>query len=50
MWSMVKGGENTLPDVNVYEPLTDRWFHAEDLPVAVDDSVAGVYRDRYVSL
>ena len=36
-----QGGENTLPDVNVYEPLTDRWFRAEDMPVAVDDSVAG---------
>jgi N-acetylneuraminic acid mutarotase len=45
-----QGGENTLPDVNVYEPLTDRWFRAEDLPVAVDDSVAGVYRDRYIYL
>ncbi len=43
-----QGGETTLPDVNVYEPLTDRWFRAEDLPVAVDDSVAGVYRDRYI--
>ena len=43
-----QGGETTVPDVNVYEPLTDRWFRAEDLPVAVDDSVAGVYRDRYI--
>ena len=45
-----QGGETTLPDVNVYEPLTDRWFRAEDMPVAVDDSVAGVYHDRYVYL
>ena len=36
-----QGGETTLPDVNAYEPLTDRWFRAEDMPVAVDDSVAG---------
>jgi len=43
-----QGGETTLPDVNVYEPLTDRWFRAEDMPVAVDDSVAGIYRDRYI--
>jgi len=43
-----QGGETTLSDVNVYEPLTDRWFRAEDMPVAVDDSVAGVYRDRYI--
>lgn len=45
-----QGGETTLPDVNVYEPLTDRWFRAEDMPTPVDDSVAGVYRDRYVFL
>ena len=45
-----QGGETTLPDVNVYEPLSDRWFRAEDMPVPVDDSVAGVYRDRYIYL
>jgi N-acetylneuraminic acid mutarotase len=45
-----QGGEKTVPDVNVYEPLTDRWFRAEDMPTAVDDSVAGVYRDRYIYL
>jgi N-acetylneuraminic acid mutarotase len=43
-----QGGETTLPDVNVYEPLSDRWFRAEDMPVAVDDSVAGAYRDRFI--
>jgi N-acetylneuraminic acid mutarotase len=43
-----QGGETTLSDVDVYEPLTDRWFRAEDLPVAVDDAVAGAYRDRYI--
>jgi N-acetylneuraminic acid mutarotase len=45
-----QGGETTLPDVNVYEPLTDRWFRAEDMPVPIDDSVAGVYHDRYIYL
>ena len=45
-----QGGETTLPDVNVYEPLTDHWFRGEDMPVPVDDSVAGVYRDRYIYL
>ena len=45
-----QGGETTLPDVNVYEPLTDRWFRAEDMPIPVDDSVAGVYHDRYIYL
>jgi N-acetylneuraminic acid mutarotase len=45
-----RGGETTLSDVNVYEPLTDRWFRAEDMPTPVDDSVAGVYHDRYIYL
>jgi N-acetylneuraminic acid mutarotase len=45
-----QGGETTVPDVNVYEPLTDRWFRGEDTPVPVDDSVSGVYRDRYIYL
>src|SRR5207253_5663627 len=43
-------GETTLSDVNVYEPLTDRWFRAEDIPTPVDDSVASVYHDRYIYL
>ena len=45
-----QGGETTLQDLNVYEPLTDHWFRGEDIPVPVDDSVAGVYRDRYIYL
>ena len=42
------GEETTLPDVNVYEPLTDRWLRAEDMPVPVDDAVSGAYHDRYI--
>jgi len=45
-----QGGETTVSDVNVYEPLTDRWLRGEDVPVAVDDSVSGVYRDRFIYL
>ncbi len=45
-----QGSETTLSDVNVYEPLSDRWFRAEDMPIPVDDAVAGVYRDRYIYL
>jgi len=45
-----QGGETTLRDVNAYEPLTDRWFRAEDVPVAVGDSVGGLYRERYIYL
>lgn len=45
-----QGGENTISDVNVYEPASDRWFRGSDLPVAVSASVIGVSRDRYVYL
>jgi N-acetylneuraminic acid mutarotase len=43
-----QGGVSVVPDLNVYEPLTDRWYRGSDLPVRVAESVAGVYRDRYV--
>jgi N-acetylneuraminic acid mutarotase len=45
-----QGGETTIPDLNVYQPLTDRWLRGEDIPVPVDDSVAGVRNDRYIYL
>lgn len=45
-----QGGETTVPDVNVYEPLAGRWFRGADIPVPVDDSVIGLYRDRYIYL
>jgi N-acetylneuraminic acid mutarotase len=45
-----QGGETTVPDVNVYEPLAGRWFRGSDIPVPVDDSVIGLYRDRYIYL
>jgi N-acetylneuraminic acid mutarotase len=44
------GGELTVPDLNVYEPVTDRWYRGADIPVPVDDSIAGVYHDRYIYL
>ncbi len=45
-----QGRELTVPDVNVYEPDTDRWFRGPDIPVAVDYAVSGVYRNRYIYL
>ena len=41
-------GEITVRDVSVYEPEAHRWYRGADLPVAIDDSVLGVYRDRYL--
>lgn len=45
-----RGGIMTVPDVNVYDPLTDRWFRGQDTPVRVQDAVIGVYHDRYIYL
>ena len=45
-----QGGEQTVPDVNVYEPLTGKWFRGADIPVAVDDTIIGLYHDRYIYL
>jgi N-acetylneuraminic acid mutarotase len=45
-----QGGEHTLPDVNVYEPIGDRWSRAADIPIPVDDFVIGVRRDRFIYL
>src|SRR5690242_9634729 len=28
-----QGGETTLPDLNVYEPVTEHWYRGEDIPV-----------------
>lgn len=45
-----EGNETTVPDVNVLELKSGRWFRGADIPVPVDDTVAGVYRDRYIYL
>ncbi|MBI3474826.1 MAG: galactose oxidase [Acidobacteria bacterium] len=45
-----QGGEVTVPDVNIYYPDENRWYRGEDTPTPVDDSVVGVYRERYVYL
>ncbi len=45
-----QGRGNTVPDVGQYEPARDRWYREADLPLPLGDSVAGVYRDRYIYL
>jgi N-acetylneuraminic acid mutarotase len=45
-----QGGETTVSDVNVFVPDDNRWYRGEDIPAPVDDSVAGVYRDRFIYL
>jgi len=45
-----RGGETTVSDVNIYVPAENRYYHGADLPTPIDDSVLGVYRDRYIYL
>ncbi len=45
-----QGNERSLPNLDIYDPGTGRWTRGADIPVAVDDSVSGVYRDRYIYL
>jgi N-acetylneuraminic acid mutarotase len=45
-----RGGALVVPDVGIYHPSHDLWLRGADLPTAVADSVAGVYRDRYIYL
>ena len=45
-----QGGETTVSDVNVYVPAENRYYRGADIPTPVDDSVIGVYRDRYIYL
>jgi N-acetylneuraminic acid mutarotase len=42
------GRQSIVSDVSIYEPIALRWYRGADLPTAVRDAVAGVYRDRYV--
>jgi N-acetylneuraminic acid mutarotase len=45
-----QGNETTVADVNVLDLESGRWYRGADIPVPVDDSVAGVYNDRYIYL
>lgn len=45
-----QGKEVTVGNVDIYDPVSRAWSRGADIPVPVDDSVLGVYRDRYVYL
>jgi len=45
-----QGGGTAVTDANMYQPDYDRWIRTADIPIAVGDSVIGVYRDRYIYL
>ncbi len=45
-----QGNETTVSDVNVLQIESGHWYRGADIPIPVDDSVAGVYDDRYIYL
>ncbi len=45
-----QGNETTVSDLNVLDLESGRWYRGADIPVPVDDSVAGVYGDHYIYL
>jgi len=44
------GTEHSTPDVWIFDPVSETYARAADMPVPVDDSVAFVLDDRYVYL
>src|SRR5208283_3680708 len=45
-----QGGENTVSDLDIFVPAENRYYRGRDIPVPVQDAVAGIYRDRYIFL
>ncbi len=44
------GAEKSLPNVDVYDPETDHWTRAADIPIPTDDAVSGVWSDSLIYL
>jgi N-acetylneuraminic acid mutarotase len=45
-----QAAEHTVPNVDIFSPATGTWARGADIPVPVDDSVSGVYENRYIYL
>ncbi len=44
------GGERSLPNVDIWDPVKRAWRAGTPTPVAVDDAVGGVWRDSIIVL
>jgi N-acetylneuraminic acid mutarotase len=44
------GSEQSLPNVDIYDPATDTWSRGAPIPIPVDDAVSGVWRDSLIIL
>ncbi|MEO6444350.1 MAG: galactose oxidase [Gemmatimonadaceae bacterium] len=44
------GGEKSLPNLDIFDPVRGAWLAGAAMPVPVDDAVSGVYRDSLIYL
>lgn len=44
------GREVSVPHMDIYDPRTDQYDAGAPIPIPVDDSVSGVWRDRFIYL
>ncbi len=44
------GAEQSVPAVDVFDPITEQWSASAPIPIPVDDAVSGVWRDSLIYL
>ncbi len=44
------GSETSVPNVDIYDPVTNTWSDGAPIPVPSDDAVSGIWRDSLVYL
>jgi N-acetylneuraminic acid mutarotase len=44
------GTEASVPDVNIFDPVTETWSRGADIPLPTDDAVSGVWNDSLIVL
>ncbi len=42
------GTQSSVRSMDMFLPARGIWYRAQDMPMAIDNTVAGVYRDRYI--
>jgi N-acetylneuraminic acid mutarotase len=44
------GTEASVPDVNIFDPVTESWSRGANIPLPTDDAVSGVWRESLIVL
>lgn len=43
-----QGGQNSVRSLEMLMPSRGIWYRGQDMPIALDNTVVGVYRDRFI--